>query len=201
MIAWLSGTLKSAGISEIVLDVGGVGYRVNIPVSLTASLPPAGGPVELFVCTQVREDAITLYGFPTREDQVMFELLIGVSGVGPKVALSVMSALSTEQIESAIAGDDAATLQRVPGVGAKTAQRMVLDLKDKVAESAWGRRATAAASVGRSSDAVKDAVEALIGLGYPQAQARKAADQVVRDGARADDVAALVRAALQVLTR
>jgi Holliday junction DNA helicase RuvA len=195
----LSGTLKDSGISEVILDVRGVGYRVCIPVSLTASLPAVGGPLELFVCTQVREDAITLYGFPARDDQSMFELLIGVSGVGPKVALNVMSALSTEQVEAAISGEDAATLQRVPGVGAKTAQRIVIDLKDKVAEGAWERRAAAAAS-GTATDSLKDAVEALIGLGYSQANAKRAAEQAARDGAPRQDVAALVRAALQVLT-
>jgi Holliday junction DNA helicase RuvA len=198
MIAFLSGKLLMSGLNYVVVDAGGVGYRVSVPLSLMAQMPPIGQPVELFVHTQVREDAIQLFGFPALQDQELFEALIGVQGVGPKVALSIMSVLPSGQISEAIAGDDAATLQRVPGVGGKTAQRIVLELKDKMAEIAWERRAVGGAGTKDGQrDALADAVEALMGLGYNRQQARNAADKAVTPGL---DVAGIVRAALQVLT-
>lgn len=188
-----------AGINYVVVEAGGVGYRVSVPLSLMAQMPAQGESVELFVHTQVREDAIALFGFPTLDDQELFELLITITGVGPKVALGIMSVLPVADIAEAIASGDAAALQRVPGVGAKTAQRIVLELKDKITEQAWERAAVGAAPAGKS-DGLNDAVEALISLGYPKAQARNAAEKAAAGAASRSDVAAIVRAALQMLT-
>lgn len=188
-----------AGLNYVVVEAGGVGYRVSIPLSLMAQMPAQGEPVELFVHTQVREDAIALFGFPTLDDQELFELLITISGVGPKVALGIMSVLPVSDIAEAIAGGDAAALQRVPGIGAKTAQRIVLELKDKIAEQAWERAAVGAAPAGKA-DGLADAVEALMALGYPKAQARNAAEKAAAGVPARGDVAAIVRAALQLLT-
>jgi Holliday junction DNA helicase RuvA len=200
MIAFLSGKLRMAGLNYVVVDAGGVGYRVSVPLSLMAQMPAPGEAVELFVHTQVREDAIQLFGFPTLEDQELFELLITITGVGPKVALGIMSVLPVGDIADAISGGDAAALQRVPGVGAKTAQRIVLELKDKITEQVWERRAVGASAAAPRQDSLKDAVEALIALGYPRAQARSAAEKAAGTVDAPSDTAALVRAALQRLT-
>jgi Holliday junction DNA helicase RuvA len=165
MIAYLSGKLRMAGLNYVVVDAGGVGYRVSVPLSLMAQMPPTGEGVELFIHTQVREDAIQLFGFPALEDQELFELLIAVSGVGPKVALGMMSVLPVADIAEAISSGDAAALQRVPGVGAKTAQRLVLELKDKVTEQMWEQRATGAAAAPAPSAGRHSAVAALMALG------------------------------------
>ena len=188
------------GLNYIVLDVQGVGYRVSVPLSLIDQLPAAGGEAQLFIHTQVREDAIQLFGFLSAEDQDLFELLIGVNGVGPKVGLGVMSVLSSQQLAEAITAGDAAMLQRVPGIGGKTAQRIVLELKDRLSDQMWEKRGIAAVAPGESrSDVLGDAVEALMGLGYPRAQARTAAEKASKAGSHTDP-ASLVRAALQVLT-
>lgn len=187
-----------AGFNYVVVDAGGVGYRVSVPLSLMAQLPVIGQPVELFIHTQVRDDAIQLFGFPALQDQELFESLICVNGVGPKVALGMMSVLPSDQILQAIVSEDAATLQRVPGVGGKTAQRIVLELKDKMAEISWERRASGAGEPdGPAGSALKDAVEALVGLGYNRPQARTAAERCAVPGL---DVGGIVRAALQMLT-
>jgi Holliday junction DNA helicase RuvA len=200
MIAFLSGKLRMSGLNYVVVDAGGVGYRVSVPLSLMAQMPAQGEAVELFIHTQVREDAIQLFGFPALEDQELFEMLITITGVGPKVALGIMSVLPVAEIADAIASGDAAALQRVPGVGAKTAQRIVLELKDKVTEQVWEQRAVGAAVRPSHGDGLADAVEALIALGYPKAQARSAAEKAAAGVSSRADVAAIVRAALQLLT-
>lgn len=201
MIAFLAGKIRVLGLNDLIVDVAGVGYRVSVPLSLMAQMPPIGQPVELYIHTQVREDAIQLFGFPAPADQELFELLITVNGVGPKVALALMSVLSHDQLAEAIASGESARLQRVPGVGAKTAQRVVLELKDKVTEQMWERKAlgTSPAAIG-VSEALKDVVEALMALGYPQSQARKAAEQAVKAVDDRADVGGMVRSALQILT-
>ncbi len=190
-----------AGLNYVVVDAGGVGYRVAVPLSLMSQMPAVGQPVELFIHTQVREDAIQLFGFPALEDQELFELLITVSGVGAKVALGLMSVLPADAVAAAIAGGDAATLQRVPGVGAKTAQRIVLELKDKMTEAMWERQAGGQAAAHAPHDAVNDAIEALMALGYPKAQAKTAAEKAVSGVESRSDVGAVVRAALQLLAK
>lgn len=200
MIAHLTGKLLFAGVNFVVVDAGGVGYQVSVPFSLMPQLPVPGEEVSLHIHTQVREDAIQLFGFPEREDQEVFELLLGVTGVGPKVALGIMSVIATDTLTTALAEGDAATLQRVPGVGPKLAQRIVLELKDKAAERAWTARLAPGAK-DHAAEAMRDAVEALMALGYAQASARKAAEQAADSAGKGADVAGIVRAALRILTR
>jgi Holliday junction DNA helicase RuvA len=202
MIAFLTGKLRMAGLNYVVVDAGGVGYRVSVPLSLMSQMPAVGQNVELFIHTQVREDAIQLFGFPALEDQELFEMLITVSGVGAKVALGMMSVLPADAVAAAIADGDAAALQRVPGVGAKTAQRIVLELKDKMSETMWERRASGSTtSTGHGHDTVRDAIEALIALGYPKAQAKSAAEKALDNVSTRNDVGAIVRSALQLLAK
>jgi Holliday junction DNA helicase RuvA len=134
VIAVLKGTLAEKHPNQAIVDVGGVGYDVQIPVSTYTSLPEAGGPVTLRIFTHVREDALLLFGFLTADEKTIFEKLISVSGIGPKLAITVLSGLATPDLVAAIRTSDVVRLVRIPGVGKKTAERMVLELKDKLVE-------------------------------------------------------------------
>src|ERR1700730_13266249 len=132
MISHLRGTLLAKHPNQIVIDVHGVGYEVAIPVSVYSSLPERGGPVQMHIYQHVREDILALYGFPTRDDKALFEKLIAVSGIGPKLAITALSGLTTEDLVAAIRSGAVEQLVRIPGVGKKTAERMVLELRDKL---------------------------------------------------------------------
>ena len=132
MIASLRGALLEKRPNQIIVDVHGVGYDVSIPVSTYSALPDNGKEVTLKVHTHVREDAIALFGFLTAEEKMLFEKLIGVSGIGPKLAITVLSGLAAADLTNAIRGGDVQRLTRIPGIGKKTAERMVLELRDKV---------------------------------------------------------------------
>lgn len=206
MIAKLVGLIDSRGDDYVVLDVGGVGYLVFCSVRTLGRLPMAGQAIGLLIETQVREDAINLYGFHDAADRDWFRNLTSVQGVGAKVALSVLSVLSPEQILTAIAAQDKAALGRAPGVGPKLAARLLTELKDKVGTVALGRaapggRVAAASAVTAMADGVaptvvEDAVSALVNLGYGRSEAFTVVARLVRqDGA--GDVQTLVRAALK----
>ena len=198
MIGLLRGRLVSREAERLLVDVSGVGYEVRVPVSTLLQLPE--GEIELLVSTQVREDAITLYGFLTLEERRAFELLLSVSGVGPRIALAALSSLGSDAIAVAIASGDATRLATVPGIGRKTAERMVVDLRDKVAIALPNAAGEGEAGVG-VSEAGADVVSALMNLGYPEKQATKAvkAAQADEDGAVAFDD--LLRSTLQRLSR
>ncbi len=132
MIAFLRGTLLEKHPNQVILETGGVGYDVQIPVSTYSALPGEGAPVNLRIHTHVREDAIALFGFFTAEEKALFEKLISVSGIGPKLGITVLSGLATGDLIAAIRQNEVARLVRIPGVGKKTAERMVLELKDKL---------------------------------------------------------------------
>jgi Holliday junction DNA helicase RuvA len=169
MIASLSGTLAAMGKDFVVLRVGGVGFRVFVPQSLLESLTGSGQEITLFTHLHVRENDLSLYGCGSEEEQSLFALLLGVSGIGPKVALAILSSLPPEQLRMALAQEDVATLARVPGIGPKTAKKMVFDLKDKVAVDL---------PVGELrpilSEVDADLIAALTGLGYSVAEAQEA---------------------------
>lgn len=210
MIAQLTGTVARSSGTFIVLDVGGVGYKVFVPVTVLESLPPPGEKVSLVTHTLVREDDLSLFGFTGEEELRVFELLLSVSGVGPKVALALLSALPAEELAQAVASDDVRTLTRVPGIGAKTAQRLVLELRDKLASMAFERavdKLAVGASVKRKDAAgavLDDVVSALINLGYNKPEASRAADasheERVKAGGAPPEFAALLRASLNRLT-
>lgn len=191
MIASLSGLLERSSPGEIVLDVGGVGYRVRVPLSTYASLPAPGEQARLRVVTVVREDEISLYGFATGEEEGLFALMQGVSGVGPKLALKILSGLSAGALGHALAAGDLRALTAVPGVGRKLAERLVLELREKVAPTGAAPGKTVR---GRTED---DAQEALVGLGYPAKTARQALEKAREAGA--SSLEEMVREALRSL--
>ena len=172
MIAHLSGVVRRAGPDFLVVDVGGVGYLVTVPTQTRQSLPPPGGDVELHIHTHVREDQLSLYGFTTVDELELFEMLIQVDGVGPKVGLNILSAASLEVLKRAIMSEDAAPIRRASGVGQRTAAKVIIELKprlDAVSALEVVPRAAAAAGDG----AVPKAVEsALRNLGYSSQEAR-----------------------------
>jgi Holliday junction DNA helicase RuvA len=190
MIAFLTGRLARTAPTFALLDVGGVGYRLLMSTRSLAALPAEGDEVTIQTHLHVREDELTLYGFESEDERELFEQLIAVGGVGPKVALAVISALSPDSLRSAVAHDDATLLGTVPGVGPKTAKRLILELKDKLALPDLG------AGVSRvSAGAVEEARLALLAMGISPAEAA-----VALQGAPADATAeALLKGALKVL--
>jgi Holliday junction DNA helicase RuvA len=246
LIAQLTGTVaRVTPQGNVILDVNGVGYKVSVPASVLEALPsppplapatitPAtssgGQRLTLVTHTLVREDDLSLFGFTSDEDLEVFELLLTVSGIGPRVALALLSALPSDELARAAAGEDVRTLTRVPGVGAKTAQRLVLELKDKLAALALRRRG----STGRNSDdllvppagaagaaaagkdpaqaVLEDVIAALLNLGYNKPEASRAAETARDDWRKknteaggasgsAPDLGQLLRLALDRLTR
>jgi Holliday junction DNA helicase RuvA len=172
-IARLRGVVEDSGADWLLVFVGGVGLRVQVPASTAEALGRRGENVVLHTHLHVRDDAVALYGFATAEDLRLFEMLISVSGVGPRGALSLLSALGAEGLSDAVSAGDVPRLQQVPGVGQKMAARLVLELKGKLAG-----RAAAAVPTGRDDEVVA----ALVGLGYSQAEAQAAAASVPSDG-------------------
>ena len=203
MIASLRGTLAHVGATTIILDVGGVGYKVSVPVTTLNALPPLGQPAFLHIHTQVREDDIALFGFAQPGDQQIFELLLSVSGIGPKVALSVLSAMDADSLARAVSAEDTKTLVRIPGLGLKTAQRLVLELRDKLAALVFERKVDAIQARTQKpavDDIFNDVVDGLVGLGYNRNDARRAADRAIKDIPDKTSMAAALKAALNILT-
>jgi Holliday junction DNA helicase RuvA len=200
MYAYLRGTLGGKAPGMAVVDIQGVGYRVQIPLSTFYELGDEGSPVMLRITTHVREDAILLYGFYTAAEQELFQHLIGVSGVGPKMAIGILSGMSAPELLAALAEGNAARLQTIPGVGKRTAERLTVDLKDRARKLAIAPSdAPEAASSGTARD---DVISALVNLGYPAGQAEKAAAAALADGGGGGDDAPfedLLRSALRSL--
>ena len=175
MIAHLRGRLISKHPNQAIIEAGGVGYDVAISVPTFSELPGAGSEVALHIHTHVREDALALYGFLRREEKQLFEKLLAVSGIGPKLAITILS-LPAEQIVAAIRGNDAARLTRIPGIGKKTAERMVLELRDKLED--FGAAPTAPSV----SPVEEDVLSALVNLGYQRQAAERAITAAAKDG-------------------
>ena len=178
MIAFLNGNLARALPTQAIVDVGGVGYEVFIPLSSYDKLPPAGQPVRLLTHLHVREDAHVLYGFVTAAERDLFRLLVNnVSGIGPKLALAVLSGMSVNNFKVAVVNSDVAALSKISGLGKKTAERIVLELKDKVGVTAAWEAASAAHAPTPEQERANEAVLALIALGYKQVEAHR----IIRD--------------------
>jgi holliday junction DNA helicase RuvA len=183
MITSISGILVSATPLTAIIEVGGFGYEVHIPVTTAERLPPPGQPAKLHTLAVYREDAQTLYGFTTDEERDFFRMLVEkVTGVGPKMALSVLSKLSLPTLKGAIAAGDVALLAKCPGIGKKTAERLVIELRDQVNPADLGAIPAAKSSSNQSALApaenkIRDAVMALIALGYKAADADRAVRQ------------------------
>jgi Holliday junction DNA helicase RuvA len=178
MIAHLRGRLFSKAPNQAVVECGGVGYDVSISVTTFTELPAEGAEVSLHVYTNVREDQIALFGFSAMQEKRLFERLISVSGIGPKLAITVLSGISSERLVGAIRGNDLAMLTKIPGIGKKTAERVVLELKDKLDELAVVFAASDSSAVHLGS-AGEDALSALVNLGYARPAAQKALETVV----------------------
>jgi Holliday junction DNA helicase RuvA len=178
MIAHLRGKLLAKHPNQAVVETSGVGYDVTISVPTFSDLPALGAEVALHVHTHVREDQIALYGFLRPAEKVLFEKLITVSGIGPKLAITILSGMAADEMVGAIRGNDLARLTRIPGIGRKTAERMVLELRDKLPPP--GPAAASAAPALNSTE--EDVLSALVNLGYQRAAAEKILAAVVKNG-------------------
>lgn len=192
MISYIRGILAEKTLSMVVVEAGQVGYGIHVPASVLESLPSLGEEVRIYTHMQVKEDAVSLYGFLNRQDLEMFRQLIGVNGIGPKGALGILSALRPEELKLAIVGGDAKAIAKAPGVGAKTAQRVILDLKDKIKMEDLLPAAAESrpfAEQQMEGNAAREAVEALMALGYSAAEASRAVKRVpITDGMDAEDI-------------
>jgi Holliday junction DNA helicase RuvA len=200
MISYIIGTISEIRDESLVLENNGIGYFISVPSSMLDGLT-CGDEVRIHTYMAVREDAIALYGFRTKDDLGVFRLLLGVSGIGPKGALAVLSALSADDLRFAVLADDAATISKVPGIGKKTAQKLILELKDKMdLQDAFEKKAANTAAAGElpAGSPQSEAVLALASLGYPSAEALKAVRKVSA-GDAADNVEELLKKALKEL--
>lgn len=206
MIAHLSGTLLSKEPNSVIVDVSGVGYEVSIPLSTFYELENEGSNVQLHIHTHVKEDALQLYGFKTTRERGLFVNFISVSGIGPKLGIALLSGMSADELITSIKNNNLARLTLIPGVGRKTAERLIVDLREKmtalaasqVAEEPGGRPEAPGAS---PEDNVRsDALSALLNLGYQRSAAEKAIDAVINDGGETT-VESVLRRGLRKLAR
>ena len=194
MISYIRGTLAEKNEDSAVVEAHGVGYQIFVPVPVLSELPPLGESVKIYTYFSVREDGMSLFGFLSRQDLAMFKQLIGVNGIGPKSALGILSALRPDVLRMAVASGDAKTISRAPGVGPKTAQRIILDLKDKIRPEdvlAGGLEESLAVpeEISGVGQAGKEAVEALTALGYSASEAAGAVKKVkITEEMTAEDV-------------
>jgi Holliday junction DNA helicase RuvA len=205
MIGRLTGTIVECSPGEVLLDVAGVGYSLQIPLSTFYALATdgsSGSPVSLHVHTHVREDALQLFGFFDPLERAVFEQLIGISGVGPRLALAILSGIGANELEQAVERQDRARLEHIPGVGKKTAARLLLELRDRLSRATAGRSlsrsesATDAAACAGQPRAQNDAVSALVNLGYRQEKASRAVDAALERLGSQAGLEALLKAAL-----
>lgn len=203
MIGRLTGRLASRSPQQVVLEAGGVGYEVQVPLSTYYPLAEAAGDVTLHVHTHVREDALQLFGFWTLREREVFRLLLGISGVGPRMGLAILSGIPADELARAVEAGDRARLQRIPGVGRKTAERLLLELRERA--DALGIEATAGATAGEGPAAERgtlaDAISALTNLGYAYGASRKAVRETAERLGGQPSLQELLREALQVLSR
>jgi holliday junction DNA helicase RuvA len=196
MIAHLRGKLLAKHPNQAIVETAGVGYDVTISVPTFSDLPAAGAEVALHIHTHVREDVIALYGFLRSSEKVLFEKLITVSGIGPKLAITILSGMAADEMVGAIRGNDVTRLTRIPGIGKKTAERMVLELRDKLPETV----STSAPAVPAPSATEEDVLSALVNLGYQRAAAEKALTVATKNG-KGGSFDALFREAMAALSK
>ncbi len=192
MIGRITGTLLGIEHQTALVDVGGVGYEIECPISTLCELPPVGQAITLLTHFVVREDAQLLYGFLTHEDRESFRILIKISGVGPKLAIGVLSGLSGDELAAAVERDDVATLTRLPGVGKKTAERLLVELRGRMTSTGRTQSSNAVSPV-------EEAVLGLIALGYKEAEARKAINALPKDPEATPE--SLIRSSLKQMLR
>ncbi len=196
MIAQLRGLILRKSPQDVVIDVAGVGYRVLIPVSTFYRLGDEGSEASLRIHTHVREDALMLFGFESAAEQALFERLLEVAGVGPKLAVNILSGIEAPELAAALRASDLARLTRIPGVGKKTAERLILELRDKMPAVTGGEELRTASASGTTKD---DLLSALANLGYSRGEVETGVDRALQEepGARFED---LLRRSLRVLS-
>ena len=185
MFSYIKGTLEEYWEDTIVVESGGIGWNIHVPLSVLDRLPHVGEQIKVYTSFQVKEDSMTLYGFFSRQDLKMFNQLLGVTGIGPKAALGILSSLSPDDLRMAIIAEDSKAIAKAPGIGPKTAKRVILDLKDKISmdevlplQFAGGQTEAAVTAASGVDGAGKEAIEALVALGYSPTEATKAVRQV-----------------------
>jgi holliday junction DNA helicase RuvA len=199
MIARLSGILIEKSVTQCIVDVHGVAYRVVIPLTTFYELSEIGQPVVIHIHTHVREDAIHLYGFHVQEEREVFELMISVSGIGPKLAINVLSGIAAGELIRAVTEEDLKRLTGIPGVGKKTAERMILELKDKIAKIGW-ETPSGGTDTFRADGRVKDdALSALVNLGYKGSAVKEVVDRIIREAQEPPSLDLLLKQALRIL--
>ena len=197
MIAHLRGQILTKSPNSVILDCNGVGYELAISVTTFTDLGNEGAEAKLHVHTHVREDALALFGFSEMAEKRLFEKLLTISGIGPKLAITVLSGISAERLVGAIRAGDHATLTKIPGIGKKTAERVVLELKDKLDDmTGIAPQQASAPSLGVAAD---DVLSALVNLGYPRPVAQKAVETAAKDSTMAGDFERLFRAAMSIV--
>ncbi len=191
MIAYIKGTLERRAESYIIIETGGIGYQIFVSPATLAKLPQTGERVKVFTYFSVKEDGVSLYGFASAEEQEMFHKLLTVSGVGPKGALGFLSQLTPQEIILAIISEDVKTLSKAPGVGRKTAQRVILELKDKFKTEealSMGQEVQGIVETSVGGDAKFEAIDAMTALGYSRSEAAKAVNAVAAEGMSTEDI-------------
>lgn len=205
MFSYIKGALEEYWEDTVVIESGGIGWNIHVPLSVLDRLPHVGEQMKVYTSFQVKEDSMTLYGFLSRQDLKMFNQLLGVNGIGPKAALGILSFLTPDDLRMAIIAEDAKAIAKAPGIGPKTAKRVILDLKDKISmddvlplQFAGGQaEANVAAAASGVDGAGKEAIEALVALGYSPTEATKAVRQVeIKEGMNAE---AVLKASLKFL--
>lgn len=205
MIGWLKGRVRQVAPGLVIVDVGGVGYEVAVPPGTIPTEPEETGELELYVHTHLREDELTLYGFASRQQRELFRLLIGVSGVGPRLALSALSALGPARLVQAVRREDAGSLKAIPGVGLKTARRLILELKEKLSdfeESLTGKREDTASSSSGKQSLREEALLALTSLGFSREEVEAVVGRVLADADKEEvTTEVVVRRTLQLMAK
>ena len=200
MYSYIKGTLEEVSEALIVVENNGIGYNIRISARMLDALPARGEQVKIYTYLYVKEDAFSLFGFPSRDELEMFKLLINVSGIGPKGGLAVLSVLSANDLRFAIVAEDAKTISKAPGIGSKTAKRLIIELKDKidleaVIETGFEEMETPAAGGNSNNRIRKEASEALVALGYSATEASKVLSGI--EITEVDDVERVLKAALK----
>ncbi|OGP66663.1 MAG: Holliday junction DNA helicase RuvA [Deltaproteobacteria bacterium RBG_16_44_11] len=201
MIALISGKIVYKGISHLVVDAQGVGYRIFIPLTTFYELPEAGQLITLHVHTHVKQDAINLFGFYTIQERDIFQLMLSVSGIGPKMSMNILSGISVQELLRAISSGDVRRLISIPGLGKKTAERLILELKEKVLKKMMADIMPAGDNQERVNQLIKeDVLSALVNLGYKSNIAQSALDKVLQVSAKEMPMEQLLKKTLKILS-
>jgi Holliday junction DNA helicase RuvA len=200
MIALISGKIVYKGISHVIVDVQGVGYRIFIPLTTFYELPETGQTITLHVHTNVKQDAINLFGFYTVQERDLFQLMISVSGIGPKMSMNILSGISAQELLRAISGGNVGKLVNIPGVGKKMAERLILELKEKVIKKMMLEETPAADDQHKANEMImEDVLSALVNLGYKSNVAKDALDKALRSSDEEIGMDTLLKKTLKIL--